>query len=148
LSQLLLKLTSPGVPDFYQGSELWDFRLVDPDNRRLVDFQLRNQIHQQVKSKSPLGREGLQDLLLQPETGAVKMFVISRVLAFRNSHPDLFRFGNYLPLEALGEKADHVVAFAREYKKDHLIVLAPRLMAGLMDGQERLPLGESTWTKT
>jgi (1->4)-alpha-D-glucan 1-alpha-D-glucosylmutase len=148
LSQLALKMTSPGVPDLYQGCELWDFSLVDPDNRRPVDFDLRKEILQQVQSVAAKGRNGIRKLLAQPETGTVKMYLLWRALELRNSHEQLFEQGQYIPLEATGEHAAHVIAFAREYKGRCVVTVAPRLIAALCKKRKTPPLGEAVWSNT
>ncbi|HEY9283559.1 MAG TPA: malto-oligosyltrehalose synthase, partial [Pyrinomonadaceae bacterium] len=115
LSQTLLKTTAPGLPDFYQGTEVWNFSLVDPDNRRPVDYaRLRALL-------GSLGGDGAGDpaalagrLISEPEDGRLKLFVTSRALAFRKARRELFAAGDYVPLAASGEHADSVVAFARK----------------------------------
>ena len=104
LAQTLLKLTAPGVPDTYQGCELWDLSLVDPDNRRPVDFELRRAF----SSK----RADAGALLASWRDGRIKQHVVARTLALRRRHPELFETGHYEPLEAEGALADRVVAFA------------------------------------
>jgi len=148
LSQVLLKLTSPGIPDLYQGCELWDFSLVDPDNRRPVDFDLRKQILQQVRSEVSDRIALIRKLLAQPETGAVKIYLLWRALTFRQAHRDLFQAGDYLPLQATGNKAEHVVAFARRFKNKFVIAVAPRLVAKLCNKEPTLPIGEAIWSDT
>ncbi|MCG6122295.1 MAG: malto-oligosyltrehalose synthase [Microvirga sp.] len=131
LSQLLLKLTVPGVPDIYRGCELLDLSLVDPDNRLPVDFDRRRSLLDELAPQ--LGRDPaiVARLLDDWRTGAVKMAVTLAALGLRRDKPDLFAHGSYLPLEASGERAEHVCAFAREHGEDRLIVAAPRLVAGL-----------------
>jgi (1->4)-alpha-D-glucan 1-alpha-D-glucosylmutase len=107
LSQTLLKLTSPGVPDIYQGSELWDFRLVDPDNRTPVDYQHRRQLLKELDDLA------LEKILSRWDDALPKLWLIRRTLAFRQSRADLFADGAYQPLIAKGGKAQHVVAFNR-----------------------------------
>ena len=121
LAQTLLKLTSPGVPDIYQGNEIWDFSLVDPDNRRPVDYKLRAEMLSCLSTKS------LEELLRDWPDGRIKMFLTQRVLNFRNEHIDLFRSGNYLPLPATGAFADCCIAFARQLNGQWIIAVAPRL---------------------
>jgi (1->4)-alpha-D-glucan 1-alpha-D-glucosylmutase len=121
LSQTLLKLTSPGVPDIYQGNETWDFSLVDPDNRRPVDYKRRAEMLSCVSSKKP------EELLQNWPDGRIKMFLTQQTLQFRNEHPDLFRNGNYLPLRTIGEFADCCVSFARQLDQRSIIVIVPRL---------------------
>ena len=121
LAQTLLKLTSPGVPDIYQGNEIWDFSLVDPDNRRPVDYKRRREMLAQLAQTKP--RE-LVDLW--PD-GRIKMFLTQRALQFRREHVDLFRRGGYLPLRASGTFAECCISFARELNGQWVVVIAPRL---------------------
>ncbi|MBN2579612.1 MAG: malto-oligosyltrehalose synthase [Pirellulales bacterium] len=152
LSQTLLKLACPGVPDFYQGTELWNFRLVDPDNRRNVDYPLRHKLLTELlqeESASPTQRTSLlNQLLVHGEDGRLKLFVISRMLHFRRDHRTLFDAGEYLPLDCEGKRARHVCAFARRHDDEVLIVVAPRCLVGLTGGTEKLPLGKSVWEDT
>ena len=119
LAQTLLKMTVPGVPDFYQGTEFWDQSLVDPDNRRPVDFARR--IEALDADATPAA------LMARWQDGRVKQAMVRRVLALRHAAPDLFARGNYRPLTVTGELADHVVAFARSSGDQHCIVVVPRL---------------------
>ena len=121
LAQTLLKLTSPGVPDIYQGNEVWDYSLVDPDNRRPVDYRVRAEMLSCLSSKTP------EALLQNWPDGRIKMFLIQRALHFRNEHVDLFRSGKYLPLRATGSFADYCISFARQLDRDWAIVIVPRL---------------------
>ena len=121
LSQLLLKLTLPGVPDIYQGNEIWDFSLVDPDNRRPVDYARRREMLNCLSSSKP------EELVHCWPDGRIKMSLTQRVLHFRREHVDLFQRGNYVPLRASGTFADCCVSFARELNGQWIIVIAPRL---------------------
>lgn len=121
LSQTLLKLTSPGVPDIYQGNEIWDFSLVDPDNRRPVDYKLRRVLLES------LGKARPEELMESWPDGRIKMFLTQRVLRFRRDHPDLFRRGNYTPLTVAATFSNSAVSFARQLGPDLAIVIAPRL---------------------
>src|SRR5713101_791629 len=121
LAQTLLKLTSPGVPDIYQGNETWDFSLVDPDNRRAVDYRLRAEMLSCLSTKSP------EELLQSWPDGRIKMFLTQRALRFRNEQVDLFQRGNYLPLHATGAFADCSISFVRQLDRDWAIVIVPRL---------------------
>lgn len=143
LSQVLLKIASPGVPDFYQGTELWDFSLVDPDNRRPVDFQKRRSFLDELKSREGTP-EFLSDLLAHWRDGRIKLFLTYKALNFRRQYPELFRTGDYLPLAASGPQKDRVVAFARRLEDVWALVAVPRLLAGLVRG-ERPPLGPRVW---
>jgi (1->4)-alpha-D-glucan 1-alpha-D-glucosylmutase len=125
LSQVLLKMTSPGLPDIYQGNEIWDFSLVDPDNRRPVDYQRRREMLASLTNADPA------DLLNAWPDGRIKMFVTQRMLRFRRDHPELFLRGSYVPLKTEGAHADSCVAFARERGDEWIVVLAPRLTARL-----------------
>ncbi|MFL6538140.1 MAG: malto-oligosyltrehalose synthase [Chthoniobacterales bacterium] len=123
LSQLVLKLTVPGVPDVYQGNELWDFSLVDPDNRRPVDYSHRQQM------LASLGNTQPHELLEHWPDGRIKLLATTRLLTFRREHADLFRRGTYTPLQTLGTFADSCIAFAREREGESLVVIVPRLTA-------------------
>jgi (1->4)-alpha-D-glucan 1-alpha-D-glucosylmutase len=151
LSQTLLNMTAPGVPDFYQGTELWDLSLVDPDNRRPVDYKLRRGLLGELKARIVQAREShaqfLSDLLNDDQIGHSKLYLIWRVLEFRNRHRTLFDEGNYVTLAVKGSKKEHVCAFARVLQKEMVIVLVPRLVAGLLK-EQRLPLGPDVWEDT
>ncbi len=121
LSQLVLKATAPGVPDFYQGNEIWDFSLVDPDNRRPVDYEQRKQMLASLTSGVCLS-----DLLTNWKDGRIKMFVTQRLLRFRREHPEIFQQGTYVPLNAHGEFRACCTAFLREHGDQRLLVVAPR----------------------
>jgi len=125
LTETILKCTLPGVPDFYQGTEIWDFSLVDPDNRRPVDYSLRKRLLKSLSTTSP------EELISDWKSGRIKLFVIQRLLQFRRRHEEFFRLANYFPLFLQGEKADHLVAFLRTYQDETLLVVVPRLTAKL-----------------
>ncbi len=156
LSQTLLKLTSPGVPDIFQGDELWNFCLVDPDNRRPVDFVLRRHLLADLRRRiagvefnlAPLADE----LLGAWRDGRIKLYVTHRLLQLRRQAPALFRDGEYLPLTVHGDRADHVCAFLRRREQDELLVIVPRLLVGLCgfpaDADPPWPVGESIWRDT
>ncbi|HEX5270677.1 MAG TPA: malto-oligosyltrehalose synthase, partial [Gemmataceae bacterium] len=148
LSQLLLKMASPGVPDTYQGTELWDFSLVDPDNRRPVDYGLRRRLLDELKSAAGGGKpaEFARGLAAAPEDGRVKMYVTWRSLHARRDNPGLFTTGEYLPAEVVGPRADHVCAFVRRREGRLAVAAAPRLMTRLV-GEGDLPLG-AVWDDT
>jgi maltooligosyltrehalose synthase len=127
LAQTLLKLTLPGVPDIYQGTEFWDFSLVDPDNRRPVDFTAR---------ATALSEAPLEDLASTWRDGRIKQAVIARVLALRATRPKLFADGSYQPLEVRGACADRIVAFARRFENELAVTVAPRVASNLLrDGE-------------
>ena len=126
LSQLVLKLTVPGVPDIYQGGELWDFSLVDPDNRRPVDWEQRRALLRKA------GAEAFTGLGSNAQDGSCKLFIVHRLLELRRRHPELFAAGEYIPLEVTGApSADHLCAFARRHGEFVLVVAAPCLVYGL-----------------
>jgi (1->4)-alpha-D-glucan 1-alpha-D-glucosylmutase len=140
LTQTLLKLTCPGVPDIYQGQELFDFSQVDPDNRRPVDFALRSRVLEELTAVAP--KNGfLPELLSNYRDGRVKLWLTWRALKFRSQHRGLFQSGSYLPLGTRNGKEEHVVAFARLHAKAAAIVAVPRLSYTLMKGNEQPPIG-------
>ena len=150
LSQVALKIACPGVPDFYQGTELWDLNLVDPDNRRPVDYERRRQLLEQME---PLlnGRSvasGVREMLNHWPDGRIKLYLTAAGLRWRRRFPALFLEGEYIPLAVEGEKQQHLVAFARTSGDQSLLVLVPRLVAGLLAGQEPLPVGNEIWRDT
>jgi (1->4)-alpha-D-glucan 1-alpha-D-glucosylmutase len=136
LAQTALKLTIPGVPDIYQGTEGWDLSLVDPDNRRPVDYPGRAQALDALHDGA-----GLADLAAEWRDGRVKQAVIARLLAARRDDPDLFAAGGYEPLAAEGEGAAHVVAFARRLEDRAVVVAVPRLVAQRLADPATLALG-------
>ncbi|MGI4814546.1 MAG: malto-oligosyltrehalose synthase [Janthinobacterium lividum] len=127
LQQTLLRLTCPGIPDLYQGTEWWDWSLVDPDNRRAVDYDARQQALQD------LGNAKAAELLNTWRDGRLKMAVVQRALALRRRLPELFSDGEYLPLEVEGAHANSVIAFARRLEDAWVLVVATRLAAPLLD---------------
>lgn len=145
LSQVLLKIASPGVPDIYQGNELFDLSLVDPDNRRPVDYQRRMErldlLKKRHAAEGPVPLSLIDDLIREKETGLIKLYVTWRALSCRREFPDLFLNGSYLPLEALGEKKGHVCAFARKLNQEEVIAAAPRLLVSLA-GASEAPVGK------
>ena len=121
LTQTLLKLSSPGVPDIYQGTEIWDYSLVDPDNRRPVDYRLRSQMLESVSSANP------DELLRAWPDGRIKMFLTQHILRFRREHAHLFQRGEYLPVQAAGTFAESCISFLRRFGDNWIVVIAPRL---------------------
>src|SRR5437870_2910330 len=121
LTQTLLKLTLPGVPDIYQGNEIWDYSLVDPDNRRPVDYKRRREMLDALPGATP------EELVRNWPDGRIKMFLTQQVLQFRREHVDLFRRGEYLPLAVSGTLAESCVSFARVLAGKWIVVIAPRL---------------------
>jgi (1->4)-alpha-D-glucan 1-alpha-D-glucosylmutase len=151
LAQTLLKITAPGLPDLYQGNEIWDFSLVDPDNRRPVDFALRRQLLHELSQKSDRGDlPAICAQLLESYTdGRVKLWTTFRALGLRREHPELFRRGQYAPVEVSGAKKSHLVAFARihEASDEMAVIAAPRLSYTLAKGARLFPLAE-IWEDT
>lgn len=133
LSQTILKVASPGIPDIYQGTELWDFSLVDPDNRRPVDFEKRMGMLAELQSiERERGALALARALLQTMAdGRVKLFLTWKSLNYRREHRSLFEAGKYLPLEVLGERSDNVCAFERYSDGETVIAVAPRFFTRL-----------------
>ena len=149
LSQLVLKIAAPGVPDFYQGTELWSFHLVDPDNRGPVDYRIRSEMAEELRATlSRLGpdrAEFARGLFEQAHDARVKMYTIMAGLEYRRLHPDLFQQGEYLQLECGGSKKQHICAFARLYQHQALVTVVPRLVATLNPDSKHAPMGSSVW---
>jgi (1->4)-alpha-D-glucan 1-alpha-D-glucosylmutase len=147
LSQILLKIASPGVPDFYQGNELWSFHLVDPDNRDPVDYDRRRKMLAKLREKGGVDCAALVDRLMSnPCDGAIKLFVTHRALRFRRDHRQLFATGSYIPLVAEGSRSNHVVAFARQWNGRTVIALASRFFLKLRNSHPA-PIGD-VWGST
>ena len=148
LSQVLLKIASPGIPDFYQGSELWDFSLVDPDNRRPVDFKLRQEVLEDLRRKASTDLpQLLTELLEHWQDGRAKFYVADKALDFRKVCPELFQDGEYIPIEAAGLRKAHVCAFARRLKRLWALVVVPRFVASFTP-PGKFPLGKEAWKGT
>jgi (1->4)-alpha-D-glucan 1-alpha-D-glucosylmutase len=139
LVQLALKLSCPGVPDIYQGNELWRFDLVDPDNRRSVDFARRAELLDELRSRFATVRatDLAADLLAHIEDGRIKLFLTWRALAARHEHPGLFEHGSYEPLRVTGPSAEHVCAFARSTGAKTAVVAVLKRFAGLVEADGR-----------
>ncbi|MCC9138378.1 malto-oligosyltrehalose synthase [Pontibacter silvestris] len=148
LCQTLLKLTCPGVPDIYQGTEFWDLSLVDPDNRRPVNYDQRQQYLQELRQAEQESVPQLhKQLLSQTQNARIKLYLMYKTLSVRNSLQDLFSYGSYIPLTVKGKYKEHVVAFARNYQQQWCIVAVPRMLVNLCQN-ETLPLGKDTWKDT
>jgi (1->4)-alpha-D-glucan 1-alpha-D-glucosylmutase len=152
LAQTLLKLTAPGVPDTYQGTELWDFSLVDPDNRRPVDYASRQHLLQELQTRLAGAGEGrlalARELLARKEDGRIKLYVTALALDCRRKNPGLFAAGEYAPAQVLGAKGAHVFGFSRRQGDRAAVVAVPRLIARLLADGHEAPLGESVWHDT
>jgi (1->4)-alpha-D-glucan 1-alpha-D-glucosylmutase len=148
LGQTVLKMAAPGVPDIYQGTELWDLSFVDPDNRRPVDFAARSRWLEELKSAETRDRSGLiRELFSSWSDGRIKLYLTHKLLNFRRDHRVLFAAGNYIPLKAAGELGDRVCAFARRQDQDWLLAIVPRLI-GQMVFRGAAPLGGEFWRST
>ncbi len=132
LVQLLIKITAPGIPDIYQGTELWDLSFVDPDNRRPVDYKLREKYLSQLE-KLEVNRSSLRELAATFSTGEIKMFTMLKALQHRGEEQDLFTLGDYIPLEVEGENSGNFVAFARRLKNAFSLIVVPALVNELFD---------------
>jgi malto-oligosyltrehalose synthase len=139
LTQLVLKMTFPGIPDFYQGTEFWDLSLVDPDNRGAVDFSARVRVLDTMPSTDFIAaREAWRD-------GRLKLFLLHRILALRNRHPELFRHGTYRPLTVAGPDGQHVIAFARAWQDREIVVVVSRLLARKLRGDPASLWPDAHW---
>ncbi len=143
LSQTLCKLTAPGVPDIYQGNELWDFSLVDPDNRRPVDYRSRRTLLAELQHGT-----AARATTAQLADGRCKLLLTWKTLQLRRAQPQLFRDGDYRRLRVRGPLANHLCAFARRLRQQSVIVIAPRLYRRLLGDDGGLPLGEEVWGET
>jgi len=131
MAQALLKMTAPGVADFYQGSELWDLRLVDPDNRGAIDFEKRTTLLDGLKSCKAESRDCLREMAEHWTDGRIKMYLIWKTLRFRQEHAELFASGDFVPLRVSGAHADNVVAFLRRSEQGGALVAVPRWVSHL-----------------
>ncbi|HEX2913612.1 MAG TPA: malto-oligosyltrehalose synthase [Chloroflexia bacterium] len=148
LGQVLIKITSPGIPDIYQGNEIWDLSMVDPDNRRPVDYDLRQKLLGELDRIDTAA--GAVELVSRKEDGRIKLFVTSRALRFRRDSRELFQKGSYTALEAQGPRAENICAFARSYRHQMTIIVVPRLMAKLAKSSdsEGGPVTGNLWEGT
>ena len=145
LSQVLLKITSPGVPDFYQGMERWNFSLVDPDNRRAVDFVKNEGYLQEIQRFENEGLGALLDGLQSGwEDGRIKLYLTCRSLNFRRRNRELFQKGEYLPLKARGSNSEYIIAFIRHHENRWAVTAVPRLVTRLAS-PGKLSLRISAW---
>ncbi|MFW6195365.1 MAG: malto-oligosyltrehalose synthase [Chloroflexota bacterium] len=148
LSQVALKGMSPGVPDFYQGTEMWDFSLVDPDNRRPVDYDMRSSTMDTVRKLAEFpDASQAEQLMREWRSGAAKLFVTQAVLRLRRASPNVLRGGKYHRLSSSGKKAAHICAFARRSDSGWMAVAVPRLTAGLVTPEDP-PIGNPVWGDT
>ena len=152
LAQTLLKITTPGVPDTYQGTELWDWSLVDPDNRRAVDYKRRDDmlgaLRECLTAAGEDRRALVQELLTHKEDGCIKLYITTLALNCRRMYPGLFSSGSYIPAQGRGVKGQYVFGFSRCQGNRAAIVAVPRLIGGLLAGTHDAPLGEAVWQDT
>mgnify|MGYP003576263321 CR=1 FL=1 len=150
LAMVLLKFTSPGVPDVYQGNEVMDLSLVDPDNRRPVDYARRERWLGELAALDAGGSPAasLAGLLREPCDGRLKLWITWRLLALRERMPLLFRDGDYTALAVTGARAEHAIGYVREHEGRHVIAVAGRLFARLGLSPGELPVGEAVWGDT
>ena len=152
LSQVLLKIAAPGIPDFYQGTELWDLSLVDPDNRRPVDYGTRTGFLADIQSICGMQgsdrRQFVQELLATTPDGRIKLYITMVGLHYRRAHASLFLSGEYVPLKVEGTRRKHVCAFARIYEDQAVVAIIPVLVKGLCKDAETFPFGPSVWEDT
>jgi len=151
LAQTVLKFTLPGVPDIYQGNELWDFSLVDPDNRRPVDYAARSAMLQQMRrafDRDGPRAEQAKQLLDSIDDGRLKLYVTCCALSLRARRPGLFERGRYVALQVVGAHASHVCAFARVDDTGAVLTVVPRLLVDLTARATRPPLGAAVWADT
>jgi (1->4)-alpha-D-glucan 1-alpha-D-glucosylmutase len=138
LGQTLLKIACPGVPDFYQGTELWDFHLVDPDNRGAVNFGQRTQALQEIMNRDKGGSlQVAKELAAHWTDGCIKLYLIWKALSCRRQHPSLFTDGEFVPLRCTGPRSQHVISFLRRQGKDQALVLVPRWVSGSWNSDDR-----------
>jgi (1->4)-alpha-D-glucan 1-alpha-D-glucosylmutase len=150
LATVVLKAITPGVPDFYQGTELWDFSLTDPDNRRPVNFELGRELLDGLPrhdGSTPELAGAAKSLLADWQDGKVKLHLTRVLLHLRRLHPKLFARGSYHVLESKGTRRDHVVAIARHYRREWVVAVVPRQMIDVV-GPARFPIGERAWGHT
>jgi (1->4)-alpha-D-glucan 1-alpha-D-glucosylmutase len=152
LSQVLLKLASPGVPDCYQGAELWEFSLVDPDNRRPVDFELRAQMLAELRracDRDDVDRiDLLRGLMESWKDGRIKLYLIQEGLRHRRAHAAVYLEGDYVPLDCGGSNRSRLCAFARLYQDQAVVAVVPRLTVGLAEPSDHGAWGDEAWRDT
>ena len=148
LSQVLIKNTAPGVPDLYQGAELWELSLVDPDNRRPVDYQKRREFLQEIKTRSSQNiLQLIKELIATKENGKIKLFLTHQLLTARKKYLELFQNGDYQEIEITGKYKDSIVAFSRNYRDKTVVAIAPRFLTGVIEPGQ-FPLGMEVWSDT
>ncbi len=148
LSQVLIKTCATGVPDFYQGTEFWDLSLVDPDNRRSVDFQKRIDALSELKQADRSNQDELiRELWESRQDGRIKMYLIYKALSARLANADVFQNGTYCSVPVRGKLKNHVIAFARKTESAWAVILTGRFFTSLVK-QDQFPVGDKTWGDT
>jgi (1->4)-alpha-D-glucan 1-alpha-D-glucosylmutase len=149
LSQAVLKMTCPGIPDFYQGTEVWDFTLVDPDNRKPIDYDLRRSMLEKLMGAMKMGQSDqasfARALLENWRDGSVKLYVTFRALNYRRENHQLFMEGAYIPVMGDGNLKEHVCAFVRKKEEKVVLVIVPRFLSHLLNNMNDMPLGKQIW---
>ncbi len=153
LAQLLLKLTAPGIPDCYQGTELWEFNLVDPDNRRPVDFDLRARMLEELDQPGDHATADRIDLVRRLmdswRDGRIKLYILQTGLRHRRAHAPVYLEGDYVPLDCEGRNRAHLCAFARLHQDQAVVTIVPRLTANLNNvsghGVQEADVWQDTW---
>ena len=151
LSQTLVRLTAPGVPDTYQGTDLWDFSLVDPDNRRPVDYEGRGDELAEVRQRVESGRDlatFARELVARKEDARIKLYVTWSTLAFRRDNPGLLTKGDYQPAGIVGERQENAFAFVRRHEGRVAAVAVPRMLTSLISRAGAAPMGPEVWKDT
>jgi (1->4)-alpha-D-glucan 1-alpha-D-glucosylmutase len=147
LAQTLLKIAAPGVPDFFQGTELWDFSLVDPDNRRPVDYARRQRLLAEMQASAQAADlpTFARDLVKSKDDGRIKQYLTWRGLHCRREHPGLFTQGEYVSVSSQGSRADNVFAFIRRKENRWALAAVPRMLMRLLPTVNDQPLGADVW---
>ena len=148
LAQLAIKIGAPGVPDFYQGTEIWDFSLVDPDNRRPVDYARRRDLLAEIDEALHDRPALVSRLMAAVRDDRMKLYATTTMLRYRREQRELFEAGSYEPLTAEGTRAAHVFGFARRHRQGEALVIVPRLVATMMEDSDAAPLDEAVWGDT
>jgi len=147
LSQVILKIVSPGVPDFFQGNEMWNLSMVDPDNRRPVDFQARIRQLERIKAAESAGRRLAAEFLANWQDGAIKLLVTARCLDHRTQNRELFEKGEYVGAECSGHRRDFLCAVVRRHAGKSVLAVVPRLVTNLVH-RGQFPIGQEVWQDT
>jgi malto-oligosyltrehalose synthase len=149
LTQLTLKCTSPGLPDIYQGTETWDLTLVDPDNRQSVDYDMMNKaLRKLIKQNTTNHLQNIRKLIKNHTNGHIKLWLTYLLLNLRKENPDLFLYGEYMPLRVKGKYEKNVLAYARNYQDKWVIVLVPLFLGSILKNKDDKSFEEFDWADT